>query len=203
MERYRKLKVIGKGSFGYAVLVQSVADRHSYVMKVSLSFWVATDVHQNLLFQIIDVSKMDRKQREDAINEVSSNSKSKQWTSNNLMFLFDRCTCWKQCATRTSSPTKSHSWTRSASASWWTLLTEETSTPKLQTKRRLARVSRMSAVSSLVNVCVCPCNSVLLWRSDSWLVRTDGPGYQAHPRSQNLASWPQNTKHIYDSEWAD
>ena len=35
MDRYRKLKVIGKGSFGYAVLVQSVADRHSYVMKVS------------------------------------------------------------------------------------------------------------------------------------------------------------------------
>lgn len=52
MERYRKLKVIGKGSFGYAVLVQSVADRLTYVMK------------------IIDVSKMDRKQREDAINEV-------------------------------------------------------------------------------------------------------------------------------------
>ena len=52
MERYRKLKVIGKGSFGYAVLVQSVADRQTYVMK------------------IIDVSKMDRKQREDAINEV-------------------------------------------------------------------------------------------------------------------------------------
>jgi NIMA (never in mitosis gene a)-related kinase len=43
MEKYRKLKVIGKGSFGYAVLVQSVADRQTYVMK------------------IIDVSKMDRK----------------------------------------------------------------------------------------------------------------------------------------------
>jgi NIMA (never in mitosis gene a)-related kinase 1/4/5 len=52
MEKYRKLKVIGKGSFGFAVLVQSVADRQTYVMK------------------IIDVSKMDRKQREDAINEV-------------------------------------------------------------------------------------------------------------------------------------
>jgi len=35
MDRYRKLKVIGKGSFGYAVQVQSVADRHTYVMKVS------------------------------------------------------------------------------------------------------------------------------------------------------------------------
>ncbi len=34
MEKYRKLKVIGKGSFGYAVLVQSVADRQTYVMKV-------------------------------------------------------------------------------------------------------------------------------------------------------------------------
>ena len=43
MDRYRKLKVIGKGSFGYAVQVQSVADRQTYVMK------------------IIDVSKMDRK----------------------------------------------------------------------------------------------------------------------------------------------
>ena len=36
MDRYRKLKVIGKGSFGYAVQVQSVNDRHTYVMKVSL-----------------------------------------------------------------------------------------------------------------------------------------------------------------------
>jgi hypothetical protein len=35
MERYRKLKVIGKGSFGYAVMVQSVADRLTYVMKVN------------------------------------------------------------------------------------------------------------------------------------------------------------------------
>lgn len=34
MEKYRKLKVIGKGSFGYAVLVQSVVDRQTYVMKV-------------------------------------------------------------------------------------------------------------------------------------------------------------------------
>jgi hypothetical protein len=34
MEKYRKLKVIGKGSFGYAVLVQSVLDRLTYVMKV-------------------------------------------------------------------------------------------------------------------------------------------------------------------------
>jgi NIMA (never in mitosis gene a)-related kinase len=37
MEKYRKLKVIGKGSFGYAVLVQSVVDRQTYVMKVILS----------------------------------------------------------------------------------------------------------------------------------------------------------------------
>ena len=43
MDRYRKLKVIGKGSFGYAVQVQSVADRHTYVMKVQIkpptAFW--------------------------------------------------------------------------------------------------------------------------------------------------------------------
>ena len=64
MEKYRKLKVIGKGSFGYAVLVQSVADRQTYVMKVRIIPKMFINV------QIIDVSKMDRKQREDAINEV-------------------------------------------------------------------------------------------------------------------------------------
>jgi len=36
MDKYRKIKVIGKGSFGYAVLVQSIIDRQSYVMKVKL-----------------------------------------------------------------------------------------------------------------------------------------------------------------------
>jgi hypothetical protein len=39
MEKYRKLKVIGKGSFGYAVLVQSVADRQTYVMKVIFKYY--------------------------------------------------------------------------------------------------------------------------------------------------------------------
>ena len=43
MDKYRKVKVIGKGSFGYALLVQSVSDKKLYVMK------------------IIDVSRMDRK----------------------------------------------------------------------------------------------------------------------------------------------
>ena len=68
MDRYRKLKVIGKGSFGYAVQVQSVADRHTYVMK------------------IIDVSKMDRKQREDAINEVKILTKLRP--THNFVFSF-------------------------------------------------------------------------------------------------------------------
>lgn len=45
MERYRKLKVIGKGSFGYAVLVQSVNDRQTYVMKV------ITDLIKHLNFR--------------------------------------------------------------------------------------------------------------------------------------------------------
>ena len=52
MEKYRKVKVVGKGSFGHAVLVQSVADRKLYIMK------------------IIDVSRMERKQKEEALNEV-------------------------------------------------------------------------------------------------------------------------------------
>ena len=68
MDRYRKLKVIGKGSFGYAIQVQSVADRHTYVMK------------------IIDVSKMDRKQREDAINEVKFLTKPRP--THNFVFSF-------------------------------------------------------------------------------------------------------------------
>jgi len=52
MERYKKVKVVGKGSFGYAVLVQHTVDRKLYVMK------------------IIDVSRMERKQKEEALNEV-------------------------------------------------------------------------------------------------------------------------------------
>ena len=72
MDRYRKLKVIGKGSFGYAVQVQSVADRHTYVMKVSTKSPSLSNAHPLSFLQIIDVSKMDRKQREDAINEVSA-----------------------------------------------------------------------------------------------------------------------------------
>jgi len=43
MERYRKLKVIGKGSFGYAVLVQSVNDRQTYVMKVPIPPFTSLD----------------------------------------------------------------------------------------------------------------------------------------------------------------
>ena len=52
MDKYRKVKIVGKGSFGHAVLVQSVADRKLYIMK------------------IIDVSRMERKQKEEALNEV-------------------------------------------------------------------------------------------------------------------------------------
>ena len=32
---YRKIEVVGRGSFGSAVLVQSVSDRKYYIMKVS------------------------------------------------------------------------------------------------------------------------------------------------------------------------
>ena len=52
MDKYRKIKVVGKGSFGHAVLVQSLVDRKLYIMK------------------IINVSSMDRKQKEEALNEV-------------------------------------------------------------------------------------------------------------------------------------
>ncbi|KAM3141150.1 hypothetical protein pb186bvf_006755 [Paramecium bursaria] len=52
MDKYKKLKVVGKGSFGYALLVQALSNKKYYIIK------------------IIDISKMDRKQREEALNEV-------------------------------------------------------------------------------------------------------------------------------------
>lgn len=59
MDKYRKVKIVGKGNFGHAVLVQSVNDRKLYIMKV-----------RSNLIQIIDVSRMERKQKEEALNEV-------------------------------------------------------------------------------------------------------------------------------------
>ncbi len=62
MDKYRKIKVKGKGNFGYAVLVQSNIDRKYYIMKV---------LPQNNMFsQVIDVIKMDKKQKEEAVREV-------------------------------------------------------------------------------------------------------------------------------------
>lgn len=52
MERYAKIRTIGKGSYGYAVLVREKSTGKLYVMKV------------------IDVSKMERQQKEDALNEI-------------------------------------------------------------------------------------------------------------------------------------
>lgn len=52
MDKYRKVKIVGKGSFGYAVLVESKKSKRQYIMK------------------IIDISKMDEKQIEEALNEV-------------------------------------------------------------------------------------------------------------------------------------
>ena len=46
MEKYRKINVVGKGSFGYAVLVENKKNKKQYIMK------------------IIDISKMDQKQIE-------------------------------------------------------------------------------------------------------------------------------------------
>ena len=34
MEKYRKIRVVGKGSFGHALLVQSKADQQQYIIKV-------------------------------------------------------------------------------------------------------------------------------------------------------------------------
>lgn len=34
MDKYKKVKVVGKGNFGYALLVQSINDHKLYIMKV-------------------------------------------------------------------------------------------------------------------------------------------------------------------------
>ncbi|CAD8163976.1 unnamed protein product [Paramecium pentaurelia] len=52
MDKYKKIRVVGKGSFGYALLAQALSNKKNYIVK------------------IIDISKMDRKQREEALNEV-------------------------------------------------------------------------------------------------------------------------------------
>ena len=38
MNNYKKIEIVGKGSFGYAVLVQSVLDGNYYIMKVYNDF---------------------------------------------------------------------------------------------------------------------------------------------------------------------
>lgn len=36
MDKYKKVKVVGKGSFGYALLVQSLQNKKPYIIKVYL-----------------------------------------------------------------------------------------------------------------------------------------------------------------------
>ena len=79
---------------------------------------------------------MDRKQREDAINEVSSGS----FNRSEFSFLF-RYMYSKLCDIHTLSRIKSLSWTKDACALWWTTPTAATSTPRSPTRRRLAEVS--------------------------------------------------------------
>jgi NIMA (never in mitosis gene a)-related kinase len=52
MEKYKKVDIVGKGSFGFAVLVEHITNRKQYIMK------------------IIDISKMDQKQVDEALMEV-------------------------------------------------------------------------------------------------------------------------------------
>ena len=139
MERYRKLKVIGKGSFGYAVLVQSVADRLTYVMK------------------IIDVSKMDRKQREDAINEVHvlKAMRHPYIITYKESFMDKRCLC---------------------------IVMDYADGGDLYTK--IANQKKIGKGKAILKL---PFVSLLLWGLDFRLVCLDGPRNKAYPRSQNLA----------------
>ncbi|EAR94643.2 plant dual-specificity MAP kinase kinase family domain protein (macronuclear) [Tetrahymena thermophila SB210] len=52
MDNYIKIELVGKGNFGLAVLVQSKINRKYYIMK------------------IIDILRLDQRQRQDALNEV-------------------------------------------------------------------------------------------------------------------------------------
>ena len=52
MEKYKKIKSIGEGSFGKAFLVQNVTDSKMYVMKQ------------------ISITQMSKKERDEALNEI-------------------------------------------------------------------------------------------------------------------------------------
>lgn len=52
MEKYRKVRIIGEGSFAKAILVKNIEDDGLYVLK------------------LIDISKMAKQQKEEAMNEV-------------------------------------------------------------------------------------------------------------------------------------
>ena len=52
MEKYKKVKVLGKGNFAVVILVQNKEDKHYYALK------------------IIDVSQMENEQKEATLNEV-------------------------------------------------------------------------------------------------------------------------------------
>ena len=67
MQKYRKVKVIGKGSFGNAVLVSLANDRKKqFVMKVKLC------ENSNIDFlKIIDISRMNKKDRNNALEETN------------------------------------------------------------------------------------------------------------------------------------
>lgn len=67
MQKYRKVKVIGKGSFGNAVLVSLANDRKKqFVMKVNYPLYAL--IH---LLQIIDISRMNKKDRNNALEETN------------------------------------------------------------------------------------------------------------------------------------
>lgn len=59
MDKYKKIKIVGKGSFGFAVLVESRKSKKQFIIKVRVP-----------PTQIIDISKMEEKQIEEALNEV-------------------------------------------------------------------------------------------------------------------------------------
>lgn len=60
MQNYKRLKVVGKGSFGIAVLVQDLQNHKYYLLKVAFRH------------QAVDISLMGPEQRAQAVEEVNA-----------------------------------------------------------------------------------------------------------------------------------
>lgn len=72
MERYARVKQIGEGSFGKALLVKRKADGKQFVIKeINISKVMEGSLHASLPLILLIYVQMSRKQREESRKEVS------------------------------------------------------------------------------------------------------------------------------------